>query len=137
MIPPAGTMIRNPIDAAIAFYSFDIMGNVLKLLAETDEIDNIIVSIPLDWLSDKETGWGYIEKVALYLAGEGRKRAGDKPMIVVWRQYQSEEELRKWVPVLKNIFLTAGIPVYEGVPRAVNALDKLTAYHAFQLHHHS
>ena len=137
LIPPAGTMIRNPIDAAIAFYNLDIMGNVLQLLAETDEIDNIIVSIPLDWLTYKEAGWGYIEKVALYLAGEGRKRTGDKPMIVVWRQYQPNEDIRKWIPVLKNILLTAGIPVYEGVPRAVNALDKLTAYHAFQLHHHS
>jgi len=136
-IPPAGTMIRNPIDAAIAFYSFDIMGNVLQLLAETDEIDNIILSIPLDWLYDKESGRGYIEKVALYLAHEGRKRVGGKPVMVVWRQYQPQEETQKWIPVLKQIFLTAGIPVYEGVPRAVNALAKLTAYHAFQSRHHS
>jgi acyl-CoA synthetase (NDP forming) len=135
LIPPAGTMIRNPIDAAIAFYSFDVMGNVLQLLAETDEIDNIIVSIPLDWLYDKETGRGYIEKVALYLAREGRKRAGDKPVMVVWRQYQPKEEIKKWIPVLKNIFLAAGIPVYEGIPRAVNALAKLTAYHDFQARH--
>lgn len=137
LIPPAGTMIRNPIDAAVAFHDFNLMGDVLQLLAETDEIDHIIVSIPFDWLLGKEKGGGYIEKVALYLAGEGRKRAGGKPMVAVWRQYEPRQEIRRWVPVLEKILLSAGIPVYEGVPRAVNALAKLTAYHAFQERYHS
>ncbi len=137
LIPPAGTMIRNPIDAAIAFFNFDIMGEVLQLLAKTDEIDNMIVSVPLDWLYIKEEGGAYIEKVARYLAGEGRKRTGGKPMIVVSRQYEPRQEIRRWVPVLERILLPAGIPVYEGVPRAVNALAKLTAYHAFQARQHS
>lgn len=137
LIPPAGAMIRNPIDAAVAFVNFNIMGDVLQLLGKTDEIDNIIVSVPLDWLFNEEKGGGYIEKVALYLAGEGRKRAGGKPMVAVWRQYEPRQEIQRWVPVLKNIFLSAGIPVYEGVPRAVNALAKLTAYDAFQAHHNS
>jgi acyl-CoA synthetase (NDP forming) len=137
LIPPAGTMIRNPIDAAIAFFNFDIMGEVLQLLAKTDEIDNMIVSVPLDWLYNKEEGGGYIEKVARYLAGQGRKLAGGKPMIVVSRQYEPRQDIRRWVPVLERILLPAGIPVYEGVPRAVNALAKLTAYHAFQARQHS
>jgi acyl-CoA synthetase (NDP forming) len=137
LIPPAGAMIRNPIDAAVAFFNFNLMGEVLQLLAKTNEIDNIIVSVPLDWLFDKEEGGGYIEKVALYLAGEGRKRAGGKPMVVVWRQYEPRQEIRRGVSVLENILLSAGIPVYEGVTRAVNALAKLTAYDAFQAHHNS
>jgi acyl-CoA synthetase (NDP forming) len=137
LIPPAGTMIRNPIDAAIAFFNFDIMGEVLKLLAKTDEIDNIIVSVPFDWLYVREEGGAYIEKVARYLAGEGRKLAGGKPMIAVSRQYEPRQDIRRWVPVMEQILLTAGIPVYEGVPRAVNALAKLTAYHAFQTRHDS
>jgi acyl-CoA synthetase (NDP forming) len=131
LIPPAGTMIRNPIDAAVAFYNLNLMGDILQLLAETDEIDNIIVSVPFDWLYGAEEGGGYIEKVALYLAGEGRKRAGFKPMVAVWRQYEPRQEIRRWVPVLEKILLSAGIPIYEGVPRAVNALAKVTAYHAF------
>jgi acyl-CoA synthetase (NDP forming) len=137
LIPPAGTMIRNPIDAAIAFFNFDIMGEVLKLLAKTDEIDNIIVSVPFDWLYVREEGGAYIEKVARYLAGEGRKLAGGKPMIAVSRQYEPRQDIRRWVPVMEQILLTAGIPVYEGVPRAVNALAKLTAYHTFQARHDS
>ncbi|MDD5169575.1 MAG: CoA-binding protein, partial [Syntrophales bacterium] len=135
LVPPAGAMIRNPIDAAVAFFDLSIMGEILQLLAHTDEIDNIIVSVPLDWLFDMEEGGGYIEKVARYLAGEGRKRAGGKPMVVVWRQYEPRRNIRHWVPVLEDILLSAGIPVYEGVPRAVNALAKLTAYQDFQMRH--
>jgi hypothetical protein len=122
-------MIRNPIDAAVAFYNLNLMGDVLQLLAETDEIDNIIVSVPFDWLYGVEEGGAYIEKVALYLAGEGRKRAGSKPMMVVWRQYEPRQEIRRWVPVMEKILLAAGIPIYEGVPRAVNALAKHTIIH--------
>src|SRR5208283_3519601 len=101
LIPPAGSMIRNPIDASVAFHNLDIMGEVLQLLGQTDEIDNIIVSVPFDWLFDEEEG-GYIEKVAQYLAGEGRKRVGSKPMVVVWRQYEPLQEIRQWVPILEN-----------------------------------
>ncbi len=137
LIPPAGTMIRNPIDAAIAFHTFAVMGDILQLLGETDEIDNIIVSVPFDWLFGEEEGGTHIEKVAVYLAEEGRKRACGKPMVVVWRQYEPRQEIRQWVRVLEKILLSAGIPVYEGVPRAVNALAKLTAYHAFQARYNS
>lgn len=137
LIPPAGAMIRNPIDAAVAFYDLNTMGKVLHLLSQTDEIDNIIVSIPLDWLIGKVKGGGYIEHLARYLAGEGKKLAGGKTLMVTWRQYQPWEIIQKWIPVMKNILLEAGIPVYEGIPRTVNALSKLTAYHDYQVRFHS
>ena len=129
IIPPAGTMIRNPIDAAIAFMQLPRMGEVLELVAESGEIDNFIISVPLDWLCDKEAGGTYVETVANYIAQEGRKHTHGKPLVVVWRQYQPAQEIRKWVPVLKRILLSASIPVYEGLPRAVSALSKLAAHH--------
>ena len=46
-----------------------------------------------------------------------------------WRQYQPSAEIRKWVPVLENILRSAGIPVYEGLPKAVNALSKVAGYY--------
>ncbi|MBI9074555.1 MAG: acetate--CoA ligase family protein [Desulfatibacillum sp.] len=131
LIPPAGTIIRNPIDAMVAYFDFNLMGDVLQLLGDSEEVDNIIVSIPLDWLFSAEADGAYIEKVAQYLATDGKKRAGGKPMVVVWRQYQPMPKIKRWAPVLENILLEAGIPVYEGVLRAVNALAKLTAYYEF------
>jgi acyl-CoA synthetase (NDP forming) len=133
LVPPVGAMIRNPIDAAAAFQDVDVMGNILRLLAASDEIDNIIVFVPIDWLMNEGDGGGrHIEKVARFLAGEGRKLAGGKPVVGVWRQFVPDPENRKWVPVLEEILLSAGIPVYKGVPRAVNALAKAAAYYAFQ-----
>lgn len=131
-IPPAGTMIRNPIDAVMAFIKLEIMGNILKLLAASGEIDNFIISVPLDWLFGSKESVVYIEKIAVYLASEGRKYTGGKPMVVVWRQYQPSPEIRKGVAVMENILLKAGIPVYEGLPRAVTALAKLARYCEYQ-----
>jgi acyl-CoA synthetase (NDP forming) len=131
-IPPAGTMIRNPIDSVGAFKNLDIMGYVLSLLAASDEIDNFMISVPLDWLFGEEDGGAYIEKIAVYLAREGRKCTGGKPLVVVWRQYQPNPEIRKCIAVMESILLAAGIPVYEGLPRAVTALAKLAEYSEFQ-----
>lgn len=131
-IPPAGTMIRNPIDAVIAFIDLNLFGKVLNILTTSGEIDNFIISVPLDWLFGKEEGGTHIEKIASYLAQEGRKHTQGKPLVVVWRQYEPAPEIRKWVAVMEKILLPAGIPVYDGLPRAVVALSKLAEYSAFQ-----
>lgn len=129
LIPPAGAMIRNPVDAVIAFLNFPLFGQVLELLAESGEIDNFIISVPFDWLYDKEEEGRYIPQVASWIAEEARGHIGGKPLVVAWRQYEPSERIRKWIPVLENILLKSGIPVYEGLPRAVSSLAKLAAYY--------
>jgi acyl-CoA synthetase (NDP forming) len=131
LIPPAGSMIRNPIDAAIAFVHLPLMGEVLDLVAQSGEIDNFIISVPFDWLFNKKPGGAYIETIASYLATEGQKHAQGKPMLVAWRQYQPSAEIRRWIPIFKNILMSAGIPVYEGLPKAVWALAKIEKYYEY------
>ncbi len=131
LIPPAGAMIRNPIDAVIAFINLPLMSEVLDLLSQSGEIDNYIISVPFDWLFNKAPGGAYIETVASYLANEGKKHTHGKPMLVVWRQYQPSEEIRKWIPVFENILMSAGIPVYKGLPKAVSALVKTAKYYEY------
>jgi acyl-CoA synthetase (NDP forming) len=132
LIPPAGAMIRNPVDAAIAFRNLSLMNEVLDLLSQSGEIDNFIISVPFDWLFNKAPGGAYIETIASYLATEGQKHAHGKPMVVVWRQYEAKAEIRKWIPVFENILMSAGIPVYEGLPKAVRALAKTAKYYEYQ-----
>jgi acyl-CoA synthetase (NDP forming) len=132
LIPPAGTMIRNPIAAVVAFINLPVMGEILHLLAQSGEIDNFIVSLPLDWLFDKGDGGSYIQTVATYLAEEARRHTAGMPLVVVWRQYQPSPAIRKWATVVEDILQGAGVPVYEGLPRAVSALAKLAAYSAFR-----
>jgi acyl-CoA synthetase (NDP forming) len=131
-VPPAGSMIRNPIDAAIAFVYLPLMGEVLDVVARSGEIDHFIVSVPFDWLYKQEPDGAYIETLATYLATEAGKYAGGKPMLVAWRQYEASPKIRRWVPVFKDILMKAGIPVYEGLPKAVRALSKLAEYYEYQ-----
>ena len=132
LVPPAGAMIRNPVDAVVAFIHLPFLGEILNLLAESGEVDNFIISVPFDWLFDKEPGGAYIETIATYLASEGRKYTHGKPLMVSWRQYEPSPEIKKWIPVFERILLEAGIPVYKGLPRAVSSLAKLVEYSAFQ-----
>lgn len=131
-IPLAGTSIRNPVDAMNALRDLDIMNNILELLATSGEIDNFIFSVPLDWLFEVEEGGTYIEKIAVFLAEKYPKFSLGKPLVVAWRQYQPDPEIRASVAILEKILLTAGIPVYEGLPRAVTAIAKLAEYCEFQ-----
>jgi len=127
LIQPAGNSIRNPIDALPAFMDLNIMGQIVGLLASSKEIDNIIVFIYVDLLF----GGNQIEKIAVFLAQEGRKRANGKPLIVAYRQYRPHPEIRKCSVIMEDILLAGGIPVYKGLRRAVVALSKFTEYHAF------
>ncbi|HNV57573.1 MAG TPA: acetate--CoA ligase family protein, partial [Smithellaceae bacterium] len=95
-VPPAGSMIRNPIDAAIAFVYLPLMGEVLDVVARSGEIDHFIVSVPFDWLYKQEPDGAYIETLATYLATEAGKYAGGKPMLVAWRQYEASPKIRRW-----------------------------------------
>ena len=131
-VPPAGSMIRNPIDAAIAFVYLPLMGEVLDVVARSGEIDHFIVSVPFDWLYKQEPDGAYIETLATYLATEAGKYAGGKPMLVAWRQYEASPKIRRWIPVFKDILMKAGVPVYEGLPKAVRALSKMAEYYEFQ-----
>ena len=131
-VPPAGSMIRNPIDAAIAFVYLPLMGEVLDVVARSGEIDHFIVSVPFDWLYKQEPDGAYIETLATYLATEAGKYAGGKPMLVAWRQYEASPKIRRWIPVFKDILIKAGVPVYEGLPKAVRALSKMAEYYEFQ-----
>ncbi|HPI52889.1 MAG TPA: CoA-binding protein, partial [Smithellaceae bacterium] len=101
-IPPAGSMIRNPIDAAIAFVHLPLMGEVLDIVAQSKEADGFIVSVPLDWLYNQSPDGAYIETLATYLATEAKKYAGGKPMLVAWRQYEASPKIRRWIPVFKD-----------------------------------
>jgi acyl-CoA synthetase (NDP forming) len=124
-----GAMIRNPIDSVSIFVNLQLMGDTMELLAESGEIDNFILSMPVDLIA--LSMGNYAEIVAEYLATEGRKRTHGKPLIVVWRQYQPDPSVKQSISAMEKILLSAGIPVYQGLSRAASALSKLVTYSAF------
>ena len=130
-IPPAGNMIRNPIDAHLVFLELDLLGRTLDLLSAGSTVDMFVIALHLDWLSENGTE-DQVERMAKYIAGEARKHTRNLPLVVVWRQYQPRPDLRQSRIVLEEILLKAGVPVYEGLPRAFFVLSKLAEYHQFQ-----
>jgi acyl-CoA synthetase (NDP forming) len=126
-------MIRNPIDAHILFLDLEMLGKTLALLS-SQYIDIFVISLHLEWLYNFNNG-AQIKNIATYIAQSARKQANGKPLVVVWRQYQSDPKYAKKRVLLEKILLEAGIPTYEGLQKAVFALAKLAEYHEFQRKH--
>ncbi len=129
-IPPAGNMIRNPVDAHILFMNLEALGKTLGLLS-SQYIDMFVISLHLEWLYNFDNG-AQIKNIATYIAQSARKHANGKPLVVVWWQYHPDPKYAKKRIMLEKIMQEAGIPVYEGLQRAVFALAKLAEYHEFQ-----
>lgn len=131
VIPPAGNMIRNPIDAHILLMDLTLMGPVLNLLATEGDADMFVISLHFDWLNDKGDG-AHAERIGNYIAEEARNYTGGKPLAVVWRQYQPTEKIQAIRKKVGQTLIEARIPVYNGLQRALTALSKAEAYYAFQ-----
>ncbi len=130
-IPPAGNMIRNPIDAHIILLELDLLGPTLQLLAAESYLDMFVISLHVDWLHGMDGG-AHAKKIGRYIAQKARQHLNGKPLAVVWRQYEPTDEIHQTRIRLEAQLRSAGIPVYEGLDRAVNALAKMAGYHAFQ-----
>jgi acyl-CoA synthetase (NDP forming) len=130
-IPPAGNMIRNPIDAHILFTELNPLGKVLELLSD-GYIDMFILSLHIEWLYNFDNG-AQIENIANYIAQKARNHTRGKPLVVVLRQYNPHPRYTKKKLMVQKILCDAGVPVYDGLQRAVFALSKLAEYYEFQL----
>jgi len=131
IIPPAGNMIRNPIDAHLLLTDLDLLGPTLGHLAAKPNLNLFVISLHLDWLFGLEQG-AHVERIGHYIAGEARRHTNGKPLVVVWRQYQPQAAIQQTRMRLEKIFRDAGVPFYHGLDRAVTALSKVAAYHQFQ-----
>lgn len=129
-IPPAGNMIRNPIDAHIVLMKLELLGPTLQLLAAESYLNMFVISLHLDWMYGLEKG-KHIERVGRYIVDEARRHTNGKPLVVVWRQYQPNEGIMQARLRLEEILLEGGVPVYEGLDRAVKALAKVCDYYEF------
>ncbi len=130
-IPPAGTMIRNPIDAHVLFLKPELLGSTLEMLAQENDLDIFVISLHFDWIYGLKDGT-HAENLGRYIAEHARKYTNGKPLVVVWRQYQPDPDIRNCRIRVEKMLLDAGIPVYEGLNRALTALSRTAAYHEFK-----
>ncbi|HOZ61294.1 MAG TPA: acetate--CoA ligase family protein [Smithellaceae bacterium] len=132
-IPPAGNMIRNPIDAHLLFIELELFGKTLEILSES-YVDMFIISLQLEWLYNFDNG-AQLENVINYIAQKAHNHTGGKPLVVVPRQYSPLPKYVKKRFMMQRILCEAGVPVYSVLPQAVFALAKLAEYYDFQSKH--
>lgn len=129
-IPPAGNMIRNPVDAHVILIEPPLLGKTLDLLSAQPFLNMFIISLHMDWLFARGQGQTTRE-IAAYIAGEARRHTKGKPLVVAWRQYSPSDSVRETLQAVKTVLREAGVPVYEGIPRAAKALGKLSNYYEY------
>lgn len=127
-IPPAGNMIRNPIDAHIVLMKLELLGPTLQVLSAEPYLNMFALSLHMDWMFGLERG-KHIERVARFIVDEAPRYLNGKPLVVVWRQYQPAADVVQARMRLEDILLEGGVPVYEGLDRAVTALAKVCDYY--------
>jgi len=129
-IPPAGNMIRNPVDAEIVFMDPKALDQTLSLVNAESNVDMMIIALHLDWFMEMGGGDHLIRLASLL--GEKRKSGTlNKPMVVAWRSYQKSIEAMKTIKAFEDKLIEVEIPVYKGLPSAANALARWAAYHRF------
>lgn len=128
-IPPAGNMIRNPIDAHILFIELETLGKTLELLSN-GYMDMFVFSLHIEWIYNFDSG-AHIENIAKYIAQSARKHAREKPLAVVLRQYNPHPRYTEKREILQHILCSAGVPAYNTLPQAVFALSRLAEYYEF------
>jgi acyl-CoA synthetase (NDP forming) len=51
--------------------------------------------------------------------------------VVAFKQYEDNPDVLRNAVMMRDVFLEAGIPFYEGLPRAVSALSRVAGYSEF------
>jgi acyl-CoA synthetase (NDP forming) len=120
-------MIRNPIDAHLILTEPELLGKTLEMLSAQPELNMFIISLHMDWLFSR--GQGEIsQRITDYIATEAAKHTSGKPLVVSLRQYNPNTNIRKNMEEVKKRLRSAGVPFYEGIPRAAAALANIVKY---------
>ena len=120
----AGSIFRNPVDIP-GFAAKDKSITAVKSIADSDQIDSLIMHFPFDlWgiIDRKEIIWQYVESV-LELAGLVKK-----PVAVVLH-YCATIQSKQLAAEVQEKFVNAGLPVYPGFKKAASAINKYLQYH--------
>ncbi|MBN1615593.1 MAG: acetate--CoA ligase family protein [Deltaproteobacteria bacterium] len=126
-VPAAGNMIRNPVDAGVAFSDPKVLEKALRILSKDPGVDMIVVSLHLDWFFDIAQG-KHIVNLARYLGGEGKNNASGKPLVVSWRCYRTDSGIEQTRQAVQQELINGGVPAYEGFTRTAFALSRMVQY---------
>ena len=123
-IPPAGNMIKNPLDAFMVLLDEgDALKETMDLFYDSPDLNMLIISVHLDWV-DPST----FDHLATTIISVCKARLKDMPFIVCWRQTRDDEEMYQQALGFEKILLQGGVPTYRNFEHAASALAKLADY---------
>jgi acyl-CoA synthetase (NDP forming) len=128
LLPPDGNTVGNPLDTGPPLFFLPTAKRILQAVAASDRIDAVVV---------QQEGGGLAGSFSEELSGiipSVRDDSG-KPFIVALpvpttssEAMQGEETRRKY----GEWYMERGVPVFETLGRAVNALGKIIRYNEFR-----
>ncbi|MBU4316170.1 MAG: CoA-binding protein [Proteobacteria bacterium] len=124
-IPPAGNMIKNPLDAFFLFLDEPAhLAKTMDLISESKDLHMLIISLHLDWVDST-----MFSQIALRIKTVCVEHLGGKPFVVCWRQTRDDQEFHHLALGFERGLLDSGIPVYRSFETAAMSLSKLAEYH--------
>jgi len=135
LLPAAGTSVRNPVDFGGPMMPPPVYEKILEIVASTDDVDVIVVTHLVHFMYNARRFQGFslsaIDEL-LSIPLRIKERFG-KPVVVVLPMVQpdvealgEEEERRR----IQSYYLSAGIPVYPSLERAVKGISSLIQYYS-------
>ena len=128
-IPPAGNMIKNPLDAfSVMLDEGDALAQTMDLIYKNKNLHMMIISVHLDWLDP-----AMFSTLAGTINTRCKTHLKDMPFVVCWRQTRDDDELFQQAVGFEKMLLDGGVPVYRNFEHAATSLAKLADY---SLYHH-
>lgn len=126
IIPAAGNIITNPIDAHDVMTDPSLMPTVLNVLSSQRYIDMVVVYFHVDWMYD--AGPDRVSALSTFLARSARGHMNGKPLVAAWRSYRSGPEYDKVIREMSDVLVGGGIPLYPDMDSTSRALARLADY---------
>ena len=130
MIPAAGNIITNPIDAHDVMTDPALMPPVLEILSRGSDIDMVVVYFHVDWMYDVAPD--RIGALAEFLAGSARSHVNGKPLVATWRSYRSGDEYDAVIDNMRDILRQSGVPLFPDIDSTSRTLARLAEYASFR-----
>ena len=130
-VPPAGTSVRNPLDAPVILRDMSLFERTINIVAADPLIDIIIFNQQLDMLHEAG-GVKQIQALGDLVCKFASENKYGQPMVAILHTWGGETEVRRERTRLTEELARSGIPVYRSLPRASRAIAKYCQYLEFK-----
>ncbi len=130
IIPAAGNIITNPIDAHDALNDPELMAPLLDAVSAEPNIDSIIAYFHIDWMFDVAPD--RVHALASFLANDAHRHLNGKPLVATWRSFRSGDEIAAVVGDMQRVLAEGGVPLYPDIDATARALAHAARYARFR-----